>query len=145
MVNRRGEPGRSEPPVFVLQARSRRRAARRAAPLPGLSRADQVRPRAEGFPRATPALQDAVRARDAERLPILVHAVAAVPALGRTRSGPARRHPDLRLILAHAGISDLGLDLEQGADQSNLSFDTASWSGSDIQALFALVRPQSIP
>jgi hypothetical protein len=54
------------------------------------------------------------------------------------------RYPGLRLILAHAGISDLSWIWREAADHPNLFFDTAWWSPSDVQALFALVPPGQI-
>jgi uncharacterized protein len=54
------------------------------------------------------------------------------------------RYPGLRLILAHAGISDLSWIWREAAEHPNLFFDTAWWSPSDVQALFALVPPGQI-
>ena len=49
-----------------------------------------------------------------------------------------------RLILAHAGISDLAWIWRETADYPNLFFDTAWWSPSDVQAPFELVPPGQI-
>jgi uncharacterized protein len=54
------------------------------------------------------------------------------------------RHPGLHLILAHAGISDLSWIWHEAREHPNLFFDTAWWSPSDVQALFALVPPGQI-
>ena len=40
----------------------------------------------------------------------------------------ARRYPDVRLILAHAGISDLAWIWREAAETPNLLFDTAWWT-----------------
>ena len=50
----------------------------------------------------------------------------------------------MRLILAHAGISDLAWIWREAPDHPNLFFDTSWWSPSDVQALFALVPPGQI-
>ena len=50
----------------------------------------------------------------------------------------------MRLILAHAGISDLAWIWRETPDHPNLFFDTSWWSPSDVQALFALVPPGQI-
>ena len=50
----------------------------------------------------------------------------------------------MRLILAHAGISDLAWIWRETPDHPNLFFDTSWWSPSDVQALFALVAPGQI-
>ena len=50
----------------------------------------------------------------------------------------------MRLILAHAGISDLAWIWREAPDHPNLFFDTSWWSPADVQALFALVPPGQI-
>jgi hypothetical protein len=50
----------------------------------------------------------------------------------------------MRLVLAHAGISDLAWIWREAPDHPNLFFDTSWWSPSDVQALFALVPPGQI-
>jgi predicted TIM-barrel fold metal-dependent hydrolase len=108
------------------------------------ARGIKLHPRAEGFTLDHPALQDVFALADAERLPILVHAGRGIPALGRHSIEVCTRHPNLRLILAHAGISDLAWIWSEAPAHPNLFFDTSWWSGSDIQALFALVPPGQI-
>jgi uncharacterized protein len=50
----------------------------------------------------------------------------------------------MRLILAHAGISDLAWIWREAPDHPNLFFDTAWWSPADLLALFTLVPPSQI-
>jgi uncharacterized protein len=104
----------------------------------------KLHPRAEAFPLDTPALQDVFALADEHRLPILCHAGRGIPALGRHAVEVCSRHPGLRLILAHAGISDLAWIWREAPAHPNLFFDTAWWSPSDVQALFALVPPGQI-
>ena len=108
------------------------------------ARGIKLHPRAEGFNLDHPALQPVFELADAERLPILVHAGRGIPALGRHSIEVCASHPNLRLILAHAGISDLAWIWTEAPAHPNLFFDTAWWSGSDLQALFALVPPGQI-
>jgi uncharacterized protein len=108
------------------------------------ARGIKLHPRAEGFTLDHPALQPVFALADERRLPILIHAGRGIPALGRHSVQLCDRHPGLRLILAHAGISDLSWIWRQAADRPNLFFDTAWWSPSDVQALFALVPPGQI-
>ena len=94
----------------------RRRRARRGAPLPrGAARAASSCTRAR-----TPS---ACRIRSSSRSsrwptsaarPVLFHAGRGIPHLGEAVVDLARRYPGARLILAHAGISDLGLDRRRG-------------------------------
>jgi hypothetical protein len=74
----------------------------------------------------------------------MVHAGRGIPALGRDTVWLARRHPGARLILAHAGISDLAWIWRELDSCSNLFFDTAWWNVADLIALFARVPPGHI-
>ena len=72
------------------------------------ARGIKLHPRAEGFALDHPALQDVFALADERRLPVLVHAGRGhTRARAGTRSRPCGRYPGMRLILAHAGISDL--------------------------------------
>jgi uncharacterized protein len=108
------------------------------------ARGIKLHPRAEGFNLDHPALQDVFELADERRLPILCHAGRGIPALGRRAIEVCSHHPGLRLILAHAGISDLSWIWQEAPAHPNLFFDTAWWSPSDLQALFALVPPGQI-
>jgi uncharacterized protein len=108
------------------------------------ARGIKLHPRAEGFTLHHPELQPVFELAHERRLPILCHAGRGIPALGRHSIEMCSRYPDLRLILAHAGISDLSWIWREAADHPNLFFDTAWWSPSDVQALFALVPPGQI-
>ena len=116
--------------------------ARRA--LDAGARGIKLHPRAESFTLHHPDLQPVFELAHERRLPILCHAGRGIPALGRHSIEVCSRYPGLRLILAHAGISDLSWIWREAADHPNLFFDTAWWSPSDVQALFALVPPGQI-
>ena len=108
------------------------------------ARGIKLHPRAEQFTLDHPALEPVFALADERRLPVMVHAGRGIPALGRHSLELTGRHPGMRLILAHAGISDLAWIWREAADHPNLFFDTSWWSPSDIQALFALVAPGQI-
>jgi uncharacterized protein len=112
--------------------------------LEGGAQGIKLHPRAEGFTLDHPALQEVFALADEHRLPILCHAGRGIPALGRHSIEVCSRYPGLRLILAHAGISDLSWIWREAPAHPNLFFDTAWWSPSDVQALFALVPPGQI-
>ena len=71
------------------------------------ARGIKLHPRAESFNLDHPALREVFELADEWRLPILCHAGRGIPALGRRAIEVCSHHPGLRLILAHAGISDL--------------------------------------
>ena len=75
---------------------------------------------------------------------MLVHAGRGIPALGHHAVALCERHPGLRLILAHACITDLAWIWRSAADLPNLFFDTSWWSASDLLALWTLVPPGQI-
>lgn len=104
----------------------------------------KLHPRAEAFALDSPELSDVFALAGARGLPVLVHAGRGIPALGRHAVAICERHPDLRLILAHAGISDLAWIWRATEEHRNLFFDTAWWSASDLLALYALVAPRHI-
>jgi predicted TIM-barrel fold metal-dependent hydrolase len=108
------------------------------------ARGIKLHPRAEQFTLDHAGLQRVFALADERRLPVLVHAGRGIPALGRHSVDATGRHPGMRLILAHAGISDLAWIWRETPDHPNLYFDTSWWSPSDVQALFALVAPGQI-
>ena len=101
-------------------------------------------PRAEDFRLADPEVEPVIALAHERRLPLIVHAGRGIPALGRDAVDLARRYPGVRLILAHAGISDLAWIWREAADTPNLLFDTAWWTAADLLALFAYIPPGQI-
>ena len=108
------------------------------------ARGIKLHPRAEEFTLDHAGLQPVFALANERRLPVLVHAGRGIPALGRHSVDATGRYPGMRLILAHAGISDLAWIWRETPDHPNLFFDTSWWSPSDVQALFALVAPGQI-
>jgi hypothetical protein len=104
----------------------------------------KLHPRAERFALHEPAVEEIVRLADERRVPIMIHAGRGIPALGRDTVDLAHRYPGARLILAHAGISDLAWIWRDARELPNLFFDTAWWNVADLLALFALVPPGHI-
>jgi predicted TIM-barrel fold metal-dependent hydrolase len=104
----------------------------------------KLHPRAEDFALNAAELEDVFALANERKLPVLVHAGRGIPALGRHAVEICGRHRDVRLILAHAGISDLAWIWKSTAEHPNLFFDTAWWSASDLLALYALVPPRHI-
>ena len=108
------------------------------------ARGIKLHPRAERFGLDHRGLERVFALADERRLPVLVHAGRGIPALGRHALEVTARHPGLRLILAHAGISDLSWIWKEAPEHPNLFFDTSWWAPADVQALIALVPPGQI-
>jgi predicted TIM-barrel fold metal-dependent hydrolase len=104
----------------------------------------KLHPRAEGFELSHPVVGELVALAHDQRLPVVIHAGRGIPSLGRDALALAQRFPEARLILAHAGISDLGWIWREAAGSPNLLFDTSWWNIADLLALFALVPPGQI-
>ena len=123
--------GRVDPARAPLQE------ARRA--LDAGARGLKLHPRGERFALDDPRLDDVWALAHERRLPVLVHAGRGIPSLGAHAVQLATRYPGVRLILAHAGISDLAWIGRQARELPNLFFDTSWWAPADLMALFATV------
>jgi uncharacterized protein len=104
----------------------------------------KLHPRAEAFTLDHPAVRSIVALADERSLPVLIHAGRGIPALGLHAVQLAEEFPNARLILAHAGTSDLSWIWRAAAGLPNLLFDTAWWIPADLDALFSLVPPGQI-
>jgi predicted TIM-barrel fold metal-dependent hydrolase len=119
-------------------------AAEAARCLDAGARGIKLHPRAERFALHGPEVEAVFAVADERRAPVIVHAGRGIPALGRDALGLSARFADARIILAHAGVCDLGWIWRHAADHPNLFFDTAWWSASDLLTLFAFVPPGQI-
>jgi hypothetical protein len=108
------------------------------------ARGIKLHPRAEQFTLDHPGVRDVVAIADERTLPVLIHAGRGIPALGLHAVELAEAFPNARLILAHAGVSDLSWIWRVAPDHPNLLFDSAWWMPSDLEALFSLVPPGQI-
>jgi len=104
------------------------------------ARGIKLHPRAEGFALTEPAVERLFVLAGERRVPLLIHAGRGIPALGEQAVQLASRHPDARLILAHAAVSDLGWLQHEMPRHPNLFIDTSWWSPGDMMALFTLVH-----
>ena len=91
-----------------------------------------------------PVVERVVALAGEHRAIVLFHAGRGIPHLGEAVVDLARRHPRRALILAHAGISDLGWIAAAATRLPNLFFDTAWWQVSDLLQLYATVPPGQI-
>jgi hypothetical protein len=104
----------------------------------------KLHPRSDAFGLPHPVVEQLVALAATERRAVLFHAGRGIPRLGESVVAMARAHPGARLILAHAGISDLGWIGPHAAELPNLLFDTAWWQASDLLALYTSVPPGRI-
>jgi predicted TIM-barrel fold metal-dependent hydrolase len=104
----------------------------------------KLHPRSDAFDMPHPVVEQIVALAHEHRAPVLFHAGRGFPGLGVEVAELAARHPDARLILAHAGISDIGHLGAVVAEAPNIFFDTAWWQVSDMLTLFTTVPPGRI-
>jgi predicted TIM-barrel fold metal-dependent hydrolase len=104
----------------------------------------KLHPDGEEFDLADRRLEGVWELANAERLPIVVHAGPELDGVGDTVLGVVERYPDLRLILAHAAVTDLAWIWQRIEDHRNLFFDTSWWSASDILALLSVIPPGQV-
>jgi predicted TIM-barrel fold metal-dependent hydrolase len=112
--------------------------------LDGGARGFKLHPRSDAFGLPHPVVDELVALAGERRLAVLFHAGRGIPDLGASIVDLATAHPGARLILAHAGISDLGLLAPHVAGLPNILFDTSWWHVSDMLTLFATVPPGQI-
>jgi len=104
----------------------------------------KLHPRSDAFGLPHPVVEQVVALAHERRAPVLFHAGRGIPHLGEAVVDLARRYHGARLILAHAGISDLGWIADEAAALDNLFFDTAWWNVSDQLQLYTTIPPGRI-
>lgn len=108
------------------------------------ARGIKLHPRSDAFALTHPVVAQLVALAGERRAIVLFHAGRGIPQLGVAAAGLAARHPGARIVLAHAGISDVAALAPTIHELPNLLFDTAWWQVSDMLALFTLVPPGQI-
>lgn len=108
------------------------------------ARGIKLHPRSDAFSLPHPIVERVVALAHEARAPVLLHAGRGIPNLGQAAADLARRYPGARIILAHAGLSDLGWIPPAAEELPNLLFDTAWWQVWDLLALFAHLPPGRI-
>src|SRR3954449_12361763 len=101
-------------------------------------------PRAEQFTLAEPGVREVVAVAHERGVPVLIHAGRGIPALGQDTVRLSGEFTDARLILAHAGISDLAWLWRVLPEHPNVFIDTAWWNPADLIALFSLAPPSQV-
>src|SRR5689334_8581990 len=77
-------------------------------------------------------------------VPILIHGGRGLPPIADHLQRLVERYPGSQLIIAHAGIADLGSLAAHFAGTAGVFFDTSVWSAIDLLSLYHLVPPEQI-
>ena len=108
------------------------------------ARGIKLHPRAQKFSVGDQRL-DAVFALAVEReVPILIHGGRGLPPIGDHLAALVERYAGVRLIIAHAGIADLGGLAGHFAHVPGVFFDTSVWGIVDLVDLMRQVAPEQI-
>ncbi|MCY7302448.1 MAG: amidohydrolase family protein [Thermoleophilia bacterium] len=108
------------------------------------ARGIKLHPRAQKFSVGDKRL-DGVFALAVERdIPILIHGGRGLPPIGDHLAALVDRYADVRLIIAHAGIADLGGLAHHFGHVPGVFFDTSLWGVIDLLDLMRQVAPQQI-
>jgi predicted TIM-barrel fold metal-dependent hydrolase len=108
------------------------------------ARGIKLHPRAQKFSVGDERL-DAVFALAVERkVPILIHGGRGLPPIGDHLAALVQRYAGVRLIIAHAGIADLGGLADHFSHVPGVFFDTSVWSTIDLLDLMRQVAPEQV-
>ena len=108
------------------------------------ARGIKLHPRAQGFSLGDRRLDDVFAVAVERDVPILIHGGRGLPPIGDHLAALVDRFADVRLIIAHAGIADLGGLAGHFANVPGVFFDTSVWSIVDLLDLMRQVAPQQI-
>ena len=108
------------------------------------ARGIKLHPRAQRFLLNDERLAPVFALADERRVPILIHGGRGLPPIADHLARLVERYPEAQLIIAHAGIADLGSLAGYFAGMAGVFFDTSVWSAIDLLSLYHLVSPEQI-
>ena len=108
------------------------------------ARGIKLHPRAQKFSVGDERLDPVFALAVEHDVPILIHGGRGLPPIGDHLAALVDRYADVRLIIAHAGIADLGGLAGHFAHVPGVFFDTSLWSIVDLLDLMRQVAPQQI-
>ena len=108
------------------------------------ARGIKLHPRAQRFLLNDERLAPVFALAAERRVPILIHAGRGLPPIAADLAGLVDQYPEAQLILAHAGIADLGALMHHFAGKAGVFFDTSAWSPIDLLDFFRQVSPEQV-
>jgi uncharacterized protein len=108
------------------------------------ARGIKLHPRAQRFLLNDERLAPVFELAADRRVPILIHGGRGLPPIADDLSRLVEAYPRAQLIVAHAGIADLGALAGRLAGRKGVFFDTSVWSPVDLLDFFHQVPPEQI-
>jgi predicted TIM-barrel fold metal-dependent hydrolase len=108
------------------------------------ARGIKLHPRAQRFLLNDERLAPVFALADERRVPILIHGGRGLPPIADHLRRLVDANPEAQLIIAHAGIADLGNLAACFAGKRNVFFDTSVWSAVDLLDFLHLVPPEQV-
>ena len=108
------------------------------------ARGIKLHPRAQRFLLNDERLAPVFSLAAERRVPILIHGGRGLPPIADNLARLVETYPKAQLIIAHAGIADLGELAGHFGGKSGVFFDTSVWSPIDLLGLYHLVSPEQI-
>jgi len=108
------------------------------------ARGIKLHPRAQRFLLNDERLAPVFALAAERRVPILIHGGRGLPPIAADLARLVDAYPEAQLIIAHAGIADLGALMEAFAGKAGVFFDTSAWSPIDLLDFFRLVSPEQV-
>ncbi len=108
------------------------------------ARGIKLHPRAQAFALSDERLQPVFALAVERSVPILIHGGRGLPPIAEDLEALVRRNEGVKLIVAHAGIADMGGLAGRLGGLEGVFFDTSVWSGLDLLDLYRQVAPEQV-
>ena len=108
------------------------------------ARGIKLHPRAQKFLLDDERLAPVFAIAAERRVPILIHGGRGLPPIADDLARLVGTYPDAQLIIAHAGIADLGALMRHFAGTKGVFFDTSAWSPIDLLDFFRQASPEQV-
>jgi predicted TIM-barrel fold metal-dependent hydrolase len=108
------------------------------------ARGIKLHPRAQRFLLNDERLAPVFALAAERRVPILIHGGRGLPPIASDLARLVLTYPEAQLIIAHAGIADLGRLMDVFAGKAGVFFDTSAWSPIDLLDFFSRASPEQV-
>jgi predicted TIM-barrel fold metal-dependent hydrolase len=108
------------------------------------ARGIKLHPRAQRFMLNDERLAPVFALSAERRVPILIHGGRGLPPIADELRRLVDAYPESQLVIAHAGIADLGNLAACFAGKRGVFFDTSVWSAVDLLDFLHLVPPEQV-